>query len=75
MQGGRVHVFGRRKESEEEDQLLQTGRKAGTSLALQGEAAVAARMETTSPPAPRGWGQVTLPTLPQGEAGPEPRVN
>lgn len=70
-----MHVFGRRKESREEDQLLQTSRKAGTSRALQGEAAVAARMETTSPREPRGWGQVTLPTLPQGEASPELRMN
>lgn len=60
----------------EEDQPLQTGREAGISLALQGEAAVTARMETTSPPAPRGWGQVTVPTPPEGEeAGPEPRMN
>ncbi|XP_040975148.1 uncharacterized protein LOC121232513 [Aquila chrysaetos chrysaetos] len=59
----------------EEDQPLQTGKKAGTSLALQGEAAVAARIEITSPPALRGQGQVTVPTPPQGEAGPEPRMN
>ena len=38
--GSRVRVSGRRKEGEEDNQPLQTRRKAGASLALQGEAAV-----------------------------------
>lgn len=59
-------MLGRREGSGEGDQPLRTRRKAETSQALQRKLLL--QQGGDVPPAPRGWGQVTLPTLP-GELG------
>lgn len=55
------------EDSSEGNQLLRTRRKAGTNQVLQGKLLLQQGWDSI-PAAPRGWGQVTLPTLP-GELG------